>query len=118
MIDINNRALSDNDLDQSSAFAAAAPRMDNPDYKNLQYNADGSLSMEDENAMPASSFSEQIKGMGNISSGGVVPAGHSYENTRMARATDRNAEDYMNDNPEGWDHIYSNQDDLLMQVSL
>lgn len=85
-----------------------------PDYKNLHYNADGSLYMEpDEGA----SFNDQIKVLGSAVSGGLP---HSYENMGALRAGGQqdgeDGDDYMNDFPEGLDHIYSNQDDLLLQV--
>ena len=105
---LNRRALSDNRLDQACA---------DPDYKNLQYNEDGSLSIEpEEGDVSAASFNDQIKIMGNITSG-PIPT-HSYENMRPRRsgAAEDDDEDYMNDNPEGLDHTYSNHDDLLLQV--
>lgn len=120
-MDISNRALSDNRLD----VLDVAPPASNPDYKNLQYNEDGSLSFEPEgNEGGTASFNDQIKILGNIvaaGSGGVAGAGgRRYENTRvppnMSVVPDHLSEDYMNDYPEGLEHTYSNQDDLLMQV--
>lgn len=120
-MDLTNRALSDNKLDR-------------PDYKNLQYNEDGSLTMDPEVDLSTASFNHQIKILGNIMSG-PIPT-HSYENTKLSKGAGAGLgqsagagpaqgpgglpegydEDYMNDNPEGLDHTYTNQDDLLLQV--
>ena len=110
---MNSRALSENRLDQIEGGAAAGG---GPDYKNLQYNEDGSLNMDGEDVL-AASFGDQIKLLGNSSS---AP---SYENTRIlgisgGQLEGGESDDYMNDSPEGWGHIYSNQEDLLLQVCL
>ena len=127
VIDINNRALSDNRLDVMDISCTR-----DPDYKNLQYNQDGSLTFDPaegggdggvaSGAPPptaASSFNDQIKILGNIVAGTAVP--RRYENTRMPNVgagpvPDHVDEDYINDYPEGLEHTYSNQDDLLLQV--
>lgn len=111
---MNNLALSHSRLEH------LAPGADNPDYKNLQYNADGSLSMEGEEDAGGASFGDQIKLLGNSS--GEAAASHSYENTRLGHSGGQQVaggenDDYMNDFPEGLGHIYSNQEDLLLQVS-
>lgn len=116
VIDINSRALSDNRLDSVGS-------MGDPDYKNLQYKEDGRLEMDPEVDLATSSFNDQIKILGNIVTGGVLPT-HDYENTRPAKSkpsvpgahADGLDMDYMNDTAEGSEHIYSNQDDLLLQV--
>ena len=118
VIDINSRAMSDNRLDQVGVAGPANTGGD-PDYKNLQYREDGSLEMDPEVDPATSSFNDQIKILGNITGGGPQP--RNYENTRpvkpkrpaTAEVTD---EDYMNDDAEGLDHVYSNHDELLMQV--
>ena len=126
MIDLNSRALSDNRLDTLGTSAAPAPGMTDPDYKNLQYSEDGRLCMDPEVDLSAASFNDQIKILGNIVVG--VPPTHNYENTGLSkppssqggvspRGVGPDPDDYMNDNPEGWDHTYTNQDDLLLQVS-
>ena len=92
--------------------------MANPDYKNLSYNEDGVLSFDPENgeAAAASSFNQQIKILGNIVAS--TAGARKYENTRMPNVVpDHLGDDYMNDFPEGLEHTYSNQDDLLLQVS-
>jgi len=105
--------------------------MGDPDYKNLQYNEDGSLQFEPGEDAAASSFNDQIKILGNVVSSDAT--GHNYENTKLiepghvggavvapphhkAPSPEGGDEDYMNDNPEGLDHTYSNHDDLLLQV--
>lgn len=104
---MSDQALSDDRLDCLGPAAA------NPDYKNLQYNADGSLSMEGEGDAVGSSFGDQIKLLGSNVSGGEA----SYENTRLVRQQEGGeSDDYMNDSPEGLAHIYSNHEDLLLQV--
>ncbi len=65
------------------------------------------------------SFNDQIRMLGNIPavSGGAPVTG--YENTRVVVGGDvpgYNNDDYMNDTAEGWEHTYSNHNDLLMQV--
>ncbi len=110
VIDISSRALSDNRLD-------AVESMGDPDYKNLSYNEDGSLTFDPDDGEAATpSFNEQIKILGNIVAGGSAAA-RKYENTRVPNVLpDHLSEDYMNDYPEGLEHTYSNQDDLLQQV--
>ena len=93
------------------------PPSTNPDYKNVGYDEDGQLNID----------------------GTLVPKTHSYENQVIPGGSKRplakaasNAEatdgfinegvydpdmDYMNQDPEGLFHTYSNQDDLLEQVS-
>ena len=107
-INISNGANSEDAIDKMEEGSRC------PDYKNLQYNPDGTLNMEDSDSH-AASFGAQIKMLGNVT-GGMGP--RSYENTKMLGAELQGSQDddYMNDNPEGLSHIYSNQEDLLMQV--
>ena len=92
------------------------PSCVNPDYKNVGYDEDGQLNID----------------------GTLVPKTHSYENqvipavgSRVGRASSNTEAtgdfinegfydpdmDYMNQDPEGLFHTYTNQDDLLEQVS-
>ena len=87
------------------------PSAGNPDYKNVGYDEDGQLNID----------------------GALVPKTHNYENQVISAASKSNAAaggggnlvnegfydpdmDYMNQDPEGLFHTYSNQDDLLQQV--
>lgn len=71
MININSRTRSDNGLDTAGVMSG------NPDYKNVQYNADGSLSVEPDPEVEAvaASFGEQIRILGGAETGPVSP-GH------------------------------------------
>lgn len=86
------------------------PSARNPDYKNVGYDEDGQLNID----------------------GSLVPKTHSYENQVISTEKKGGAAvggdfinegfydpdmDYMNQDPEGLFHTYSNQDDLLQRVS-
>ncbi len=106
-------------------FPGTSPSTDdgnfeNPDYKNLQYDEDGTLDLGRDSELPAHSFSDQIKMMG-VAPANVPPA-HSYENTALkdtganVQGWEGPGEDYVNDSALEDVHNYTNHDDLLLQV--
>ena len=85
-----------------------------PDYKNIGYDEDGQLNIDGELVPKTHSYENQIisgdKGGG--AAGGAV-GGATFVNQGIYDPD----MDYMNQDPEGLFHTYSNQDDLLQQVS-
>ena len=91
-------------------------RLSNPDYKNIQYDEDGTLDLEQDESH---SFSEHLRIFGGAVGMGDVPPSHNYENTKVKgrRGEGGGDSDYVNDMAMGQEHTYSNHDDLLLQVS-
>ena len=95
----------------------------NPDYKNLQYDEDGTLDFGHGESEQPRSFGEHIKQLGEAASMGATPSTHNYENTKLrggggaeGDGRGRGDTDYVNDMIVRQDHTYSNHEDLLLQV--
>ena len=95
----------------------------NPDYKNLQYDEDGTLDLRQDEP-GAHSFSDQIKMLGGSTPafGSAMPPGHSYENMGVTEGAEGAggrvySEDYVNDTALDDVHNYTNHDDLILQVT-
>ena len=81
-----------------------------PDYKNVGYDEDGHVNIDGELIPRTHSYENQvITGNGK---GGAEGAAGGDDNEGIY---DPNL-DYMNQDPEGRFHTYTNQDDLLQQV--
>ena len=85
-----------------------------PDYKNVGYDEDGHLNIDGELVPRTHSYENQvITGDGKGGAGGGTGGDNTFINEGVY---DPNM-DYMNQDPEGLFHTYTNQDDLLQQVS-
>ena len=90
-----------------------APPATCPDYKNVGYDEDGHLNIDGELVPRTHSYENQvIAGDSKGGAGGGVGGNDAFINQGVY---DPNM-DYMNQDPEGLFHTYTNQDDLLQQV--
>ena len=85
-----------------------------PDYKNVGYDEDGQLNIDGELVPKTHSYENQVI-TGDKRGGAGGGAGGGDKDFINEGFYDPDM-DYMNQDPEGLFHTYSNQDDLLQQV--
>ena len=87
-----------------------------PDYKNVGYDEDGQLNIDGELVPKTHNYENQVIAA-DKDKPGATGAAVAAENTFINQGLYDPDMDYMNQDPEGLFHTYTNQDDLLQQVS-
>ncbi len=87
-----------------------------PDYKNVGYDEDGQLNIDGELIPKTHNYENQVIST-DKDTPGAGGAAAATENTFYNPGLYDPDMDYMNQDPEGLFHTYTNQDDLLQQVS-
>ena len=95
-----------------------------PDYKNVGYDEDGQLNIDGEVVPKTHSYENQVIAADKdkpvttgAGAGAGAAAGPTAEDMFINPGLYDPDMDYMNQDPEGLFHTYTNQDDLLQQVS-
>ena len=86
-----------------------------PDYKNVGYGEDGQLNIDGELVPKTHNYENQVITTDQDKPG--AGAAVATEQTFINQGLYDPDMDYMNQDPEGLFHTYTNQDDLLQQVS-
>ena len=90
-----------------------------PDYKNVAYDEDGHVNIDGELVPRTHCYENQVipgDSKGGAGTGGGAGGGAGGDGNFINEGFYDPDMDYMNQDPEGLFHTYTNQDDLLQQV--